>query len=99
MLAYLGKTRIPPGVISASMAISFLVSLAWLVYGLQTKNEFLNVAVVTGEGGLSVRSEPEAGEPVKGRTDIPLGTMMPALVVSSAVVGIGVLFRRRKTHG
>lgn len=100
MLAYFGNAKVGSGWIVASMSGAFVVSFSWLVFGLQTKNPILNVAIISGSNGISIRSEAESIEATKGRIDIPLGTMIPALVVSGGAIAIGMIAgRRKKTDG
>jgi hypothetical protein len=77
------------------MAIAFIASFVWLIRGLQTNNASLNVAFIQSEQGFSIRDEAATTEPVAGRTDVPIGTLAPALVISGAVIAIGALASRR----
>lgn len=97
-VAYLGKREFPASSawIGASMASAFLISLVWLIYGLQTNNSLLNVAFIQSKRGQSIRVEAEPEKPEAGRVDVPVGTLAPALVISGAVVALGVLASRRK---
>jgi SSS family solute:Na+ symporter len=96
-VAYLRERafRVAPAWIVASMAASFALSFAWLLYGLQTNNSFLNVAFIQSERGLGVRLEAEPEKPQPGRLDVPVGTLVPALVISGAVIALGALASRR----
>ncbi|HVT12435.1 MAG TPA: hypothetical protein VHE55_09220 [Fimbriimonadaceae bacterium] len=96
-IAYLRERTLNVGSawIVVSMAAAFLMSFAWLVYGLQTKNSLLNVAFIQSKHGLIIRAEPEAEKPADGRLDVPIGTLAPALVISGAVIALGALASRR----
>ncbi|MFI5385185.1 MAG: hypothetical protein ACHQ50_03600, partial [Fimbriimonadales bacterium] len=96
-IAYLRERAIgvSSGWIGASMAVAFAASFAWLMYGLQTNNSFLNVAFIQSGRGLSIRAEPESEKPQAGRLDVPVGTLPPALVISGAVIALGALACRR----
>ncbi len=99
-LAYLQKSEIHNRQskieISLSMALAFTLSVGWLIYGLQTNNMFLNVALIQSERGFEMRAEAESPTPQPGRLDVPVGTMAPALVISMLVIGAGSLVSRRK---
>jgi SSS family solute:Na+ symporter len=99
-LAYLSEkaVAVPRGWIIASMAGAFGVSFAWLLYGLQTNNSFLNVAFIQSKHGLSIRAEAEPEKPQPGRIDVPIGTLAPALVISGAVIALGALASRRTNN-
>ncbi|HWA83159.1 MAG TPA: hypothetical protein VG820_07000, partial [Fimbriimonadaceae bacterium] len=96
-VAYLRERTLNVGSawIVVSMAVAFLASFAWLVYGLQTKNVSLNVAFIQSKRGLMISAEPEAEKPVDGRLDVPIGTLAPGLVISGAVIAFGALASRR----
>lgn len=96
-IAYLRERafNVPGEWIAASMAAAFLASFAWLLYGLQTNDSFLNVAFIQSKRGLVIRAEPESEKTVEGRLDVPIGTLAPALVISGAVIALGALASRR----
>lgn len=100
LLAYFADRPTMAKWITGSMIFSFSLSFAWLMYGLQTNNPYLNVAFIQDQNGSRFSPEAEAASPVAGRTDIPVGTMLPALVVSSVLIAVGALAgRRRVKHG
>jgi len=89
------RVRVSAAWIGASMAIAFVVSFSWLMYGLQTNNSLLNVAFIQSGRGLRIVAEAQAPKPEAGRLDVPIGTMAPALVISGAVIALGALADRR----
>lgn len=85
--------RVPrPKVAFASMLASFCVSFGWLVYSQRTNNAFQEVAwVQTSEGGrFALPPLPEALQ--ANATTFSLGTLLPGLVISALVIGLGSLF-------
>jgi SSS family solute:Na+ symporter len=96
-LAYLREKRLAVTApwILAAMVLSFGASFWWLVHGLQTNNPYLNVALIRSEQGWSIRAE-AAESPSPGRTDVQIGTLAPALVISGAVIALGGLASRSK---
>jgi solute:Na+ symporter, SSS family len=96
-IAYLRDraVRVSSTVIAASMTVAFVASFVWLIRGLQTNNTSLNVAFIQSERGLSIRDEAAVAAPEVGRIDVPIGTLVPALVISGAVIAIGAFAARR----
>lgn len=96
--AYFPRWRLSasPRWISASMALAFALSVGWLIQGQATNNPFLNVAIIRSEGGWRFSAEAEAQAATPGRWDLPVGTMIPALVISGLVLGAGTLVSRRR---
>lgn len=82
-LAYAPKPRLVgrSKLVCASMALAFLVSFCWLVYGKRTQNDFLEVVLFEQK--------------------FSLGTLIPGLLVSATVLGLGsvVTGRRREEYG
>jgi len=95
--AYLNEklVKVRRGWIGASMILAFAASFAWLIYGLQTNNRWLNVAFIQSDHGMRISAEAEAETPVAGRLDVPIGTLAPALVISASVIAMGALASRR----
>ncbi|MGV3618987.1 MAG: sodium:solute symporter family protein [Fimbriimonas sp.] len=84
--------RVPrPKVAFTAMALAFGVSLGWLVYSQRTNNPFQEVAWVrTGNGGrFALPPLPEALQ--AEATTFSLGTLLPGLVISALVIGLGRL--------
>lgn len=95
-LAYLReRIRVSSSWVIASMLISFGLSFWWFVYGtFQTKNTSLNVAFIRSDNGFAIRAMPQAEMETPGRTDVQIGTLAPALVISGAVIALGGLASR-----
>ncbi|RYG75235.1 hypothetical protein EON80_01320 [bacterium] len=55
-LAYRGRANVSDWVVATSMIVSFLISAAWLGYGIRTKNEFLTVVLFEQRFGLGTLS-------------------------------------------
>jgi hypothetical protein len=89
------RLRVSSAWIGASMAAAFLASFAWLLYGLQTNNRWLNVAFIQSKRGVNIKAGAEPETPIDGRLDVPIGTLTPALVISGAVIALGALASRR----
>jgi SSS family solute:Na+ symporter len=92
--------RVPrPRVAFLAMALAFGVSFGWLTYTQRTNNLFQEVAWVhTGEGWrLALPPLPEALQ--ANATTFSLGTLLPGLVISALVIGLGeALGRRNAKH-
>ncbi|HLK15223.1 MAG TPA: hypothetical protein VKT78_10490 [Fimbriimonadaceae bacterium] len=75
-LAYLGKTRgrLSPGVVNASMLLSFGVAAAWMIDAIRTDNPSMNVLWF--------------------KQTFSLGTLIPALAISGAILGVAALVQR-----
>jgi SSS family solute:Na+ symporter len=85
--------RVPrPKVAFTAMLASFLVSLGWLIYSQRTNNALQEVAWVrTSDGGrLAFPPLPEALQ--ANAMTFSLGTLLPGLVISALVIGLGTLF-------
>jgi SSS family solute:Na+ symporter len=99
--AYLKRTwRIPPLAITLSIVLSFGVAIAWMIYGRGHNNPYLEVSFLRTTSGprfVMVNEAADAGsaEQVK----MCVGTLLPGLFVSGAVIAIGAgLGSRKRNH-
>jgi SSS family solute:Na+ symporter len=74
----IGRWRLQPVVIAASMAAGFLASFGWLIYTLNNGNLYQEITLTFGYT----------------QTKFSLGTLLPSLLVSLIVLGIGSLIAR-----
>jgi SSS family solute:Na+ symporter len=101
LLAYArpDRSRASSAWVGASMVLAAGCSLAWMAYGLRTNNAFLNVMwlKVGGEWRMAL---PPVDRALEARaTDtlaFGLGTLLPGLIVSTAVLAVGEIVGRRK---
>ncbi len=101
-LAYLGRARCGRSAIVASMCCAFAVSFAWLLYAQRTNNTFYEVGWmrVSGTWRLFAGPPPKSLEGADGASyEFSIGTLLPGLVISGAIIGIGELAARRTNHG
>jgi SSS family solute:Na+ symporter len=82
------RSSVKPGVVVASMGLSFLFSFTWLFYGYRTNNPLLEVGFI--EGRIIV-PPPEGADVLR----IGVGTLVPALVISALVLAFGSLAQRK----
>jgi len=96
------RPGISGGVVLASMLGSFGIGLAWMIYGMRTGNPFLTVARVVQDGETRwILPNSSHSEPVQAliasSQQVNIGTLLPALLISALVLGIGrVLDRKSK---
>lgn len=90
-LAYRSEGSWKPGWILASMIASGGTSLAWLIWGLTHENPYLTVRLPNSIFGYNLGSALAGAE-------FSLGTLVPGLVLSSAVLICGQI-ASRKSHG
>ncbi len=92
--AYVGRSlRLGPWV-AGSMVLSFLASFGWFVAARRTNNPNLEVAWIrTANGGYFV--VPPIPEGLRAEAVVVgVGTLLPGLLVSGAILGLGWLSRR-----
>lgn len=93
-----GRLKAPNRWVLASMVLSFAASFAWLVYGQRTNNAFLEVVCLKIGGAWQI-AVPPVSEALEKRAaesiHVGVGTLLPGLVISSAVLAIGAIVGRR----
>jgi len=95
-MAYSRGGKVSSAVTLIAMGAAFAVSLGWLVYSHRTNNPFQEVAWIrTGEGGR-LTLPPIPAELESQATRFSLGTLLPGLVISALVMGLGEVLGRRK---
>jgi SSS family solute:Na+ symporter len=94
LLAYLTAPRVQPKWVAWSMVISAGVSLAWLFYGLRTNNPFLQVFLLSDATGSRWVLPPDGANPPDGLA-FSIGTLLPGLIVSATILGLGEVLARR----
>ena len=88
-LAYgIGRWNPRPVIVVMSMALGFLASFAWLIYGVVNGNLYLDVELPRQIIGYTL---PEG-------TRFGLGTLLPSLAVSLIVLGLGSLFKGTESN-
>jgi SSS family solute:Na+ symporter len=88
-LAYLSGKSMSSGLIATSMIASFGVSAAWMFWGLSHDNLFLMTTLPSQVFGYNLPS---------GLADasFSLGTLLPGLVVSGLIIGLGQALGARR---
>lgn len=79
------KFRVSKAAIFVSMALSFVVSFGWLIWGYRTGNAMLEVAWTSAPFKLMLPPIPESLTVTK----LSLGTLVPGLLVSMLVLAFG----------
>lgn len=74
----IGRWRVRGPVVGWSMGVAFLAAFGWMLYGVSQGNSLLNVTLSFGYT----------------QTTFSLGTLLPSLVVSLVVLGVGTLIAR-----
>jgi len=91
IVAYVGKAeRLSRTWVNVSMGLAFVLSFAWLIYGYRTNNGYLNVAFLDDRWFLPTNADVDSGKWGQA-TVIQLGTLVPGLVISGSVIGLGRL--------
>jgi SSS family solute:Na+ symporter len=94
--AYRRRATIRPSVVVASMALSFGASFVWLVQSQRTNNSLQEVAWIRTGGAWHFALPPiPEGLPAADVIKFGIGTLLPGLVISALVTGIGELAGRR----
>jgi hypothetical protein len=94
--AYRSGLRMVGGWVAGSMVLSFLGSFGWFLFARRTNNPNLEVAWIrTNVGGTFAL--PPLAESVQAQAVVfSVGTLLPGLIVSGLVLGIGALASRGK---
>ncbi|HEY0866374.1 MAG TPA: hypothetical protein VGE01_03290, partial [Fimbriimonas sp.] len=100
VLAYASpsRSRASGAWVGASMVLAAGVALVWMAVGLRTKNTFLEVVwlKIGGEWRLALPPVPEAlGARATETVSFGVGTLLPGLIVSAAVLALGEILGRR----
>jgi SSS family solute:Na+ symporter len=99
LIAYRSKSAFSPATMTVSMLGAFAISFLWLVYGYRTNNAYLNVGLLDGRVFLPTDAGVDAGK-YGDASIVGLGTLVPGLVISASILGIGkVIGTRRNKHG
>lgn len=88
----------PSWAIKASMILAAGLSLAWLFYGLRTNNAFLQVNALKIDGSWRIVLPPVPDDLSKHAADtftFGVGTLLPGLVISALVIGVGEIVGRK----
>lgn len=100
-MAY-GRRSPRPTVAISALVVAFAVSLGWLVFTQRTNNAFQEVAWVRTDSGWRFTMPPIPAELQAASHDtvtVSLGTLLPGLVISAVVIGLGeALGRRNAKH-
>jgi SSS family solute:Na+ symporter len=94
-LAAYGRAAWDSRIVSLSMIAAFGVSFGWLVYSRRTNNAFQEVAWVRTDGGGYLTLPPLSEAVARQATTFSLGTLLPGLVISGLVIGLGQAWIRR----
>ncbi len=89
--------------IVASMVLAFALGSGWLVYGLRTGNPNLEVAFVPDGSATNIvlpRADlpKELADRVAESPRLSIGTLIPALICSIAVLGFGTIGRAKRNN-
>lgn len=95
LVAYSGRFKLRPPVVVASMILSFGVSFVWLVTSLRTNNAFQEVAWIRTSDGWQFFFPSIAEALPAGAEKVGVGTLLPGLVISALVIGLGEATARR----
>lgn len=98
--AYRTRQSLRPRVVLLSMLLSFVVSFVWLVESQRTNNVSQEVAWLRIGDSWKFAFPPISDEMKKQATDtvqFSVGTLLPGLVISALVVGLGEALGRRKS--
>jgi SSS family solute:Na+ symporter len=96
-IAYGRREKLRPKVVVTSMIAAFTVSFVWLVQTQRTNNPFQEVAWIrTGDGWHFTLPPIPEGQQANAVT-FSLGTLLPGLVISALVIGLGEAIGRRKS--
>ena len=82
-----------------SMALAFFVAVGWLVYGTKTGNPFLEIGYMRTEAGFRLvlpSQDPATVALLASGGTFSVGTLLPGLLVSGIILGIGSLFGRAR---
>ena len=99
-LAYAKRTHLRPPVVAASMILAFGCSFAWLIQSQRTNNTLQEVAWLRIGDGWRFALPPIPDAVQAQATDtvrFSLGTLLPGLVISALVIGLGQAMYWRKS--
>jgi SSS family solute:Na+ symporter len=97
--AYLRNKQLQPTAVFWSIALSFGVAIAWMVYGRTHNDAYLELFFSRTETGLKVvLANSSANAPVQEGTKISIGTLMPGLFVSALVIALGTGISKIRSH-
>ncbi|AIE83853.1 sodium:solute symporter family protein [Fimbriimonas ginsengisoli] len=94
--AYGKRERFSPSSVVTSMIIAFGVSFGWLFYTQRTKNLFQEVAWIRIGDGWKFALPPIPESQQANAFTFSVGTLLPGLVISALVLGLGEAIGRRK---
>lgn len=97
--AYSNKVTLTPKVVVTSMIAAFTVSLVWLVQSQRTNNPFQQVAWIRTNDGWKFTLPPIPEKLASEAVTFSVGTLLPGLVISALVIGLGEALARRTVKG
>jgi solute:Na+ symporter, SSS family len=86
------RQKVQPSYVFISMALAATSSLAWLVYGRRTENPFLEVHLLKIDDRWKFALPPVSESALAQASEVAalsIGTLLPGLVISAIVLGIG----------
>ncbi len=99
LMAYRGRSdlRSMERAVVVATTMGFLLALGWMIFGLRTGNPFLSIAHVNGRWMLPGLSGSEPMEAtIASSQQISIGTLLPGLVLSSAILWVGARIRQNR---